>query len=145
MKAHHKSYKYPNLKSIRNIHTGKKDHMNTSSHKLLSLINLRTRIMRLMILIIALQKKYIQYTYNLQSKNQNKYPWCNKDKMLPTNRTMRAVEENHRGHCVVAEKSRRTCDTWPLTCLVLVLSWVTANGNVASLRAIMTWKRKTNK
>lgn len=33
MKTHHKSYKYPNLKSIRNIHTGKKDHMNTSSHK----------------------------------------------------------------------------------------------------------------
>lgn len=33
MKTHHKSYKYPNLKSIRNIHTGKKDHMNTSSYK----------------------------------------------------------------------------------------------------------------
>ena len=33
MKTHHKSYKYPNLKSIRNIHTGKIDHMTTSSHK----------------------------------------------------------------------------------------------------------------
>ena len=33
MKTYHKSYKYPNLKSIRNIHTGKIDHMTTSSHK----------------------------------------------------------------------------------------------------------------
>lgn len=61
------------------------------------------------------------------------------DASVLTNRTVRVVVENHRGHRVVTEEPGRTGDTGTLTRLVLVLPGVTANRGVASLRAVMTY------
>lgn len=61
------------------------------------------------------------------------------DAPVLTNRTVRVVVENHRGHRVVTEEPGGTGDTGTLTRLVLVLPGVTANRGVASLGAVMTY------